>query len=405
MKCNVAFLWFISFLVILPLLAQKWVFSPLFFSTQRLRDMAADLVDDYNHLRYLEAEKFFQNFGRADEEPSHEGESKDFAVVVITRKRFVCNEADEFDCEPHYLQQTLAALHRERKLVPAHSIPIIVCNVDSHWEGHLDFVEILKFFPIIMRYENKEDFIPSNKKQETSDYAFCLEEVWKRYQRFNYLIAFEDDAIVFDNFFHTINSILKYRIETRTARGEKHTNELRWCWMKLYFPEFWSGFGWDANRLWELFWIFVAGGMIGTILAFLAQMFKRSKIFVFWWACNGALYLLLLVFFMGRPTWLEIRRIHEFLMQVTTDSGCCSTVGVIYPMDEVPKIVGYLQSSICRRCSSGVDLAIRDYKDKFKMLGFLVQPNLARHIGLHSTVSADYKDPIQMLFYDFLSWR
>lgn len=323
-------------------------------------------------------------------------------MVVTTRKRSVCTK-NEFDCEPHYLQQTLAALDRESKRKSIDTIPVVVCSVDPYWRNHLDFNAIANYFPLIFRYNDTGDEKPSNKKQETSDYTFCLEEASQKFGKTKYLIVVEDDAIVFDNFFITLNSIVKDRIEMNIVRGEKVDIERRrWCWMKLYFAEFWCGFAWDANRLWELFWIAIAGGMIGSILAFLAQTVNRSKISVFWWTCNGALYLLLLVIVVSRQTFLELRRIHVSLMQVTSDSGCCSTVAVLYPMDEIPKIVDYLRSSECMRCHEGVDLAIRDYRDKFEMLGLLVQPNLARHIGQHSTVSSDYKDPVHMLFYDFL---
>lgn len=329
--------------------------------------------------------------------------SNEFAVVVITKKRFVCSQ-NKFACEPHYLQQTLAALDRESKSSSVDTIPIAVCSVDPHWENHLDLDAIINYFPIILRYNNTSDEKPSNKVQETSDYAFCLEEASLKFGEMKYVIVIEDDAIVFENFFINLNSILKHRIETNMVRGEKVYNDRQWCWIKLYYPEFWCGFGFDANRIWELFWIATAGGLIGSILAFLAQTVKRSNVRVLWWACNGALYLLLLVLVISRPTWLEMRRIHEFLIQVTSDSGCCSTVAVLYPIDEIPSIVAYLRSPLCKRCHYGVDLAIRDYKDKYKMLGLLVQPNLARHIGLHSTVSSDYKDPVHMLFYDFLSF-
>lgn len=324
--------------------------------------------------------------------------------MVITKKRFLCHR-NEFDCEPHYLQQTLAAFDIESKWkrsTSGETITVIVCNVDPNWEHHFDFDAIKNFFPLILRYNYTSIDRPSNKKQETSDYAFCLEEASLRLQT-NYLIVAEDDAIVFENFFSTLSSIVKNRVETNMVRGEQVNNDIRWCWMKLYFPEFWSGFGWDANRLWELFWIAIAGGLIGSMLALTVQAVnKRSKVSAFWWALNGFLYLLMVALVVSRPTWLELRRIHTSLLQVTSDSGCCSTVAVLYPMHQVQQIVEYLRSPNCHRCSIGVDLAIRDYKDKTGMLGLLVQPNLARHIGYYSTVSSSYKDPIQMLFYDFL---
>lgn len=353
--------------------------------------------------RYLEADKYFQSLNASKK--LNRRTSNDFAVVVITKKRFVC-EQYEFDCEPHYLQQTVAALDSESKWNSVDSIPIVVCSVDAHWERHLDLNAIANYFSIIFRYNiSGVEEIPSNKGQETSDYAYCLEQASLRFGTTKHLIAIEDDAVVFENFFSTLHSIVKNRIETTYTRGEKIVLDKRkWCWMKLYFPEFWSGFAWDANRLWELVWITVCGGMIGSILAFLTTYVKRSNISAIWWTCNGALYLLLVALVVSRPTWLEMRRIHVALMQVTPDSGCCSTVAVLYPMDEIPKIVEYLRSAECFRCPYGVDLAIRDYKDKFEMVGLLVQPNLARHVGLHSTVSAAYKDPVQMLFYDFLSF-
>lgn len=360
------------------------------------------LIENFLYIqRYREAVKYFQNLVVLNTHVPEREVSTKFAAIVITKKRFVCN-GDEFDCEPHYLQQTLAALDRQIKLNSVNSIPVVVCSVDSHWENHLDLNEVKNYFPLILRYNNTEDDKPSNKKQETSDYAFCLEEASHKFAKTKYLIVLEDDAIVFDNFVTTLSSIVSDRLETNIVRGEKVNSDRQWVWMKLYFNEFWCGFGWDANRLWELFWIAIAGGMIGAMLAFLAQTMKRTKVSALWWACNGSLYLLLLVIVISRQTWLETRRIHVSLMQVTPDSGCCSTTAVLYPMDEIPRLVDYLRSSKCYRCRHGVDLAIRDYKDNFKMLGLLVQPNLARHIGQHSTVSSDYKDPIHMLFYDFL---
>lgn len=340
--------------------------------------------------------------------PFHQQQvSHEFIVVVITKKRFICDQ-NEFDCEPHYLQQTLAALDRESKLksvsvIENVNIPVVVCSVDSQWKKHQDLYDVMNYFPIIFRYNNTSDQTASNKAQESSDYAFCLEEAAIQFGKATkYLIVVEDDAIVFENFFITLRSILKNRVETKMFRGERISNERQWCWMKLYYAEFFCGFGWDVDGLLELFWIAVAGGLIGSLLAIMAGTVKRNKISVLRWACYGALHLLLLVIIMSRQTWLEMRRIHTSLMQVTSESGCCSTVAVLYPMEEIPSIVEYLRSPGCMRCPYGIDLAIRDYRDMFGMLGLLVQPNLARHIGLHSTVSNDYKDPVQMLFYDML---
>lgn len=355
------------------------------------------------YLRYLDADTYFQSLHKNKPQFHQKQMSSEYLVVVITKKRFMCDE-NKFHCEPHYLQQTLAALDRESRIESVNAIvPVVVCSVDPQWKTHQDLHDIMNDFPIIFRYHNTNDQIATNKAQETTDYAFCLEEASVKFGKATkYLIVVEDDAIVFENFFITLSSILKNRVETKMLRGERISNERLWCWMKLYYPEFWCGFGFDGNRLMELFWIAVVGAMIGSLIAFIIATVKRTKISVHRWACYGAVNLILLAIIISRQTLLEIRRINSTLMQVTPDSGCCSTVVVLYPMEEIPNIVTYLRSNECKRCQDGVDLAIRDYKDKFGMLGLLVQPNLARHIGLHSTVSADYKDPVQMMFYDML---
>lgn len=46
-------LWIITFIVILSLLAQRWVYSPLFFASKSFRATATSLVDELNEQRYF----------------------------------------------------------------------------------------------------------------------------------------------------------------------------------------------------------------------------------------------------------------------------------------------------------------------------------------------------------------
>lgn len=199
-----------------------------------MRKKTIFLIEKRFSQRYLEADKYFRSHAMLNKQQLSERRiSDEFAVVVITRKRFVCNR-NEFDCEPHYLQQTLAALDRESKWKSVDSIPIVVCSVDPHWDDHLDMAAILNYFPIILRYNKTGVDRPSNKKQESSDYAFCMDEARHRFAKTKYLVVVEDDAVVFENFFINLNAVVKHRIETNIVRGETVNNEpRRWCWMKL----------------------------------------------------------------------------------------------------------------------------------------------------------------------------
>lgn len=405
-------LWIITFGVIVPLMAQKWVFSPFFASSKDFRARASKFVDKLNDDRYKLTEQYLKS---VDNETNKEVHTRNLrtaimVAIVITKRRERCR-GSEFECEPHYLQQVVAALDddmkkfalRERKDNRQHFVPIVICNVDKKPNEQLDFSVVHEQFPTIMRYGNQSSADKSgtfnSRSQESLDYAFCLESTLKLSAP-KYLLVLEDDALAFNGIFEKISYFLDYRVEHKPSRGSITTDPKRWGWIKLYYPELWSGFGFEGSKFFELFWIAVFGAGAFGVLSLALVKPRPHFCFTLSFSIIGAMYCLVLVLVMTRQTFLEMRRLHSFFYHISPDMGCC-TPAVLYSTKWITEIIKYLRSSECYRCHLGVDLALSDFAEMNLLPCFLVEPNLVRHIGMHSTLTSN-KDPRSFLFFDFM---
>jgi len=115
-------LWFCTFLIVVPLCAQRWVFSPYFSASTDYKSQAPEIVENLNTRRFFEAENYLWALNPTENEQLHSNGLRTttksrMAAVVTTMKRSVkCGRSSaERNCEPHYLQRTMAALDREAK--------------------------------------------------------------------------------------------------------------------------------------------------------------------------------------------------------------------------------------------------------------------------------------------------
>jgi len=402
---NILVLWLITFAFIIPLFAQRWIFSPLCYMSEDYKKNAANLVDKLNAERYDKASEYLKTLNVELNKNEHIRRLAEASIVsvVVTKQRQVCYGKD-FDCEPHYLQQVVAGIDRESKLFFASKYrnetfsPVLICSVDPQWKQQKDLTDILSLFPAIFRYKNDLFHISeSSRAKETQDYAFCLDQsISSLKQKPRYLLMFEDDVVVFPNFFSTIVNILENKIEEQSSvRGT--TAEKR-CWIKLYFPEFWAGFAWEISKILELIIIALVGGILGCIGSVLILYHQRRKLSILTWFLHGSLYLLTIALLVSRQTLLELLRIHPSLLNVSQFSGCC-TQAVLYNTECIPNIVKFIRSPECQRCKNGVDLGLVEFGERENLKNRLVQPNLVQHIGMHSTVTKN-KNAVSMLFHD-----
>lgn len=408
-------LWFITFGIVLPLMAQKWVFSPFFYNSKDFRTRASKFVDKLNTERYNTTEQYLKRIDSAANKDLHTRNLKTatMVAVIITKRRQWCT-GNGFNCEPHYLQQVAAALDEDVKVFVSQSgmnvsqsfVPIVICNVDKQSDVHLDFSLLRQQFPVIMRYANNESLSGdtlrstySSRSDESLDYAYCLEATLKLSSP-KYLLVLEDDAVPFKGITEKISYFLDYRIEHKMLHDSLTTEVKRWGWIKLYYPELWSGYGMEYSKLLELISIAVFGAGVFCLVYLALVKPKLNFILIFNLSTVGSLFVLLLVLIMTRQTFLELRRLHTFFFHISDDMGCC-TPAVLFSTKWIAAIVEYLRSSECHRCRLGVDLALSDFREQNDLDCYLVEPNLVRHVGMHSTLTAN-KDPRSFLFYDFL---
>lgn len=396
----------------MPIMAQKWVFSPFFSNSNDFKNRASKFVDKLNADRYASTERYLKSIDSETNKYLHTKNLKTAAMVamIITKRREKCRKS-EFDCEPHYLQQVVAALDEDMKKFASPDsedsterfVPIVICNVDKNSKAQLDFSLVSEQFPIIMRYGNESsDGVSgndSNRSQESLDYAFCLESILKLSAP-KYLMVLEDDAVAFNGIFEKVFYFLDYRVEHKLLRGSMTSDAKQWGWIKLYYPELWGGFGFEERKFVELFWIAVFGAGVFCLLCLSLVKPTPHFCFILSFSMVGSMFFLALVLIMTRQTFMEMRRLHSFLYHISPDLGCC-TPAVLYSTKWVADIVKYLRSAECRRCRLGVDLALSDFAEMSYLPCFLVEPNLVRHIGMHSTLTSN-KDPRTFLFYDFL---
>lgn len=400
-------LWSMTFGFILPLMAQKWVFSPFFYNSDNFRTRASKFVDKLNADRYNRTEHYLKNINSKINKNLHTKNLKTatMVAVIITKRRESCSGRD-FNCEPHYLQQVIAALDEHMKVFVAQNsendrnfVPIVICNVDKNYNEQLDFSLVRDQFPVLVRFDNDSSGSGySSRSQESLDYAFCLESTLKLSSP-KYLLVLEDDAVGFRGIFEKIFYILDHRVEHKMSRGSTSNTE-RWGWIKLYYPELWSGFALEGSKFIELISVAVFGAGVFYLIPLALIKPRPHLTFIVPFSMIGASFFLLLVLVMSRQTFLEMRRLHSFFFSVSADRGCC-TPAVLYSTKWIPEIVQYLRSSQCHRCHLGVDLALSDFSEQNDLMCYLVEPSLVRHIGMHSTLTSN-KDPRSFLFYDFL---
>lgn len=398
-------LWLFTFGLVLPLMAQKWVFSPFFHNSNDFRSRASKFVDKMNAERYNQTNDYLQKINPEINKNLHTTNlvNAEIVAVIITKKREICSYRG-FDCEPHYLQQVIAALDEDSKSFASSRregiVPIVICNVDKNSQEQLDFTHISGHFPVILRYTNESSNNKSysSRTQESLDYAFCLESILKLSSP-KYLLVLEDDAMSFKGIFEKIFYILENNIEQKMLRGNLAKTD-RWGWIKLYYPELWAGFGFEERKIIELVTIATFGAGVFYLIVLVLIKPKPQLSFIFLFSFTGAVYLLVLVLVTTRQTLLEMRRLHSFFFQISPDLGCC-TPAVLYSTKWIPEIVQYLQSSQCRRCHLGVDLALNDFREQINLPCYLIEPSLVRHIGMHSTLTSN-KDPRSFIFHDFM---
>jgi len=313
----------------------------------------------------------------------------DLVVVIITTKRA------DVGIELGYLTQTTARVlsvlqDNQGRKTEFKSTQLFVCNVDYRPNEHVEALGVAAYVDYVTRFsemqeQNSEQQLIDKFEKEKEDYVFCMGEAFKRRPR--YIMIIEDDVLLDVNAILTVDHLLHVRINVPKPYVERTLS--KWISLKLYYPERWSGYANEPDKILELIGLAFIGGSLSTFvhqsilwwLSFRKHPRWITSTVVF---CIGALTLIAAAVLIGRQYLRFWRRFSVYTHRLVSAPDCC-TQAVIYPVEVISDLKEYLQQITCD-IEFAVDLAIDQFAKLHGLQRHLVEPNVARHIGFVSTV-------------------
>jgi len=327
-------------------------------------------------------------------ESSGDDEQYDLVIIVITmnRERAMTDEDRLLTYNLGYLTQTVARLlqivhtddtatFRRKKLV--------VCNGDPQPQRFTEAWELSKFVHTVFRYQNNSarlyDVLTGNMfEKEKDDYIYCLQTA----SRFPspYYVVLEDDVLLDEYAFETVFFLMKYH---------NLFSDVDWLFLKLHYPEKWSGYGQNWQTVVELGGYSVFGGSLCVAVALLIISRGRKWLASFWnlpllfWFVVGAVFCVLLSLSIGRQHVELWRQYLVSTHRIVAAPGCC-TQAIVYPAHVISDLSKHLARVHCDYDFS-VDIAIDGFAHVRGLKTYLIEPNIGKHIGLISNLRRNSK--------------
>lgn len=388
---KVALIFLFTFCVFLPILCGNMVHS-VYFRNSYYKKNGLEFAKQKNCERFKKAKSYFyandRNLTKSLYKDKLSCDIVDILIVVVTIKRKSASISDDMSSgENGYLTQTMAALDSEiRNSGQGCKAALMICNANHPAADHLEATHLSDYFisATISPYQGNN--VPdTGRPKEQWDKIRCFNSSLK--SNFRYLLMVEDDALPIKNFLPIMQDILKNNVETQISLGERKDNGLKWAYLNLHFPEVWQGYSVDIKSFCELISIGLLGGTLIVLVSFFLLSNSKRMTFDF---ITGALFCMLLTFVTGRQYFFEFWTFLPCFYQVAPAPGCC-TPATLYPRHQIPGIVEYLQNVKCHG-TYGIDIALSDYSNKFKLKKYLIFPNMFHHIGMYSGLSISYKN-------------
>lgn len=351
------------FIVALPFLGQDLVYS-VYRSEKWTRARMQDMVLDGHRRALLEAEVYLRTLEWRSKPLTPDDGPVDLSIVVVTSRRVVGTQT------LGYLTRSVAALSRvARGTSWPTTKQLFICDVNPGPAAHVEADRLRQYFHVHVRFPNASASaaILDPFEKEKQDYAFCLQEAL--HFTTNYVLVVEDDAVARENLFRVLAHIL-------------HTRTHSWSHLKLYYPERWQGFSTDIRTVLELTAVFGITYVIWTVVLYVGWHKQRKS---FRHSVTGGVLVVLMALSVGRQHLTELKQVSPYLYSLGPDSACCSPA-IFYSAEFARRLVPYLANEV--RCSNTypLDMALNSLVNRLQWHGFLVEPNLFRHIGLISTM-------------------
>lgn len=390
-------LYLLTFTLILPFLCNSWVYS-WYFDEAGFDEPVERLLKVSNDKRINAARSYLSDIQVNNSKMWHQRRLDDGAldllVVVKTVDRSTLNDNPPVN----YLLQTMVRLDREIRTSdsPSFRVGLVMCNADPKPSFHEDAVMLSKFYPSVsvVHDDRHRSPWPHVRELEKLHLVGCLRSVANISTR--YLLMVEDDAEPYTRVFFDVKSVLADHVESRMLRGERVRGSNNWAFLKLYYPERWSGYSNSILHVCELFGI---GCIVGALCAVTVISWNHPRTVpreILWLhVMLGACYGILLAMTVGRQHLLQLRRMGTGIVMVGEAPGCC-TPAVLYPRRVIGPVIKFLSKVTCTE-SYGVDLALDNFSEISSLHRFLVEPNFFHHRGVYSTLTKP-KNMVEFLF-------
>ncbi|KAK3094554.1 hypothetical protein FSP39_003327 [Pinctada imbricata] len=383
----------VTFLVVLPVFSFKLKFSIYYPLWPRNKVLKQTEMRKENDDRLKEAETYLSQVRTKQSRFGEPSGPVDLVICIIT----VSRNRHVFDSyEPKYLTQVVSRfsylLENAGKL--RYSYHLSVCDVDDDPQSYREAQKLSRTFDVFHRFPIRNSSRPFNRpyrtiddtlEKEKQDYIFCGEEALKRNASNVFLV--EDDALPHDDVISVVEYILQNYIKSNFGSV---TRKQEVAYFKFYHPDRLLGYiSLEAERLPELVSISVLLATAMTSLYLKLRPKAVSYKTLVW--IGFLIYSSLLFIFIGRQTFIELRRISRNLYQVTPAPSCC-TPAMLYTKNGFIKISEHLKSVRCKN-RYGKDTALDEFRTKSGLIARMVQPNLFTHIGMYSSLRDQVLDP------------
>lgn len=368
---NKHFLIFFFYLVIavvfIPSIGTKLPFSVFYYSKpdSDFRDILRE-----NSNRVIAAQRTLKVLSQSETDYHKLSNSTrrdiEFCFVVLSVSR---------PANVHYLTQVVAAL------LPQISNSSVFTVFNGEGPTHTEARDLSTIVPVVTAMHMDDSKLANRFAKEKEDYVYALE--WCQKKRSKFSVILQDDALPPEDFMDRLNFVLRFRM----------TNDNRWAFLKLYYPEKWEGWGNENRIISELIMATISGGFIfsAIICAFQILIIRAlpKKIELFTLFTLSSVFTLYILITLGRPHWLSLRKFSPQLSSVVPAPGCCIP-GMVYPQTHLPDLIDYLRRA---KCSSSypVDLALDRFAKSRDLDGLLVIPNMVKHIGFLSSLGKGWR--------------
>jgi hypothetical protein len=295
----------------------------------------------------------------------------------------------------YYLTRTVLRLLEEIKSDP--SVAVILFNAQKEPLQHSEAVWLSNFIPMVNSHSAKTD---NHHRNEYADYIQAL-KTCRHETKAKLISVFQDDVLIIPRFFQILRKLIKDKIAV---------NPTPWVYIRPYLPLQWLGY---ARKYWfEQCQNVVCSAIIGVVLVLLylrkrksshhGQFSRRSqRMLVFLAALYSGFLGGVFPLIYGRVNVLNLR------LRLFGDEGyiikkaddCCIPIAT-YSSQQIDKVIEFLATELENFDKSTekdkkilpIDNSLAVFAKKAGMRDIGIEPNMAIHIGLFSTLNHSFWD-------------